>query len=100
MCRAAGRGEDDLEAARLRGGGVLVGEVGRAVRGHHADLVGHAELGERFVGLGDEGPVGVGAHDEADEGGVFHGVRKAGEWNAGENVAESTNAPKKEQANR
>ena len=44
--RAAGAGDQHLEAARARAGGVLEQQVGRAVRGHHAHLVGDAELVE------------------------------------------------------
>ena len=68
MRRAARGGEDHLEAAVFRRGRVDVRDVGRPVRGHHPDFVRNAEFVQRFVGLGDEGPVGIGAHDESDGG--------------------------------
>ena len=44
--------------------------LGVAVGGHHADLVQDAALGQLLGGLLHGGHVGLGAHDDADAGGV------------------------------
>ena len=55
--------------ALLGARGVLEEEIGRAVRAHDPDLERDAELLERVGGVGHRLPVGLRAHDDADEGG-------------------------------
>ena len=78
---AAGACDQHLEAARVRAGGVLEQQIGRAMRGHDAHLVGDRELLEHLGGALHGLPVGGGAHDDADErlhqGIVSNNVRKA-----------------------
>ncbi len=58
MGRAAGAGDDGLEAARLCRGGVVEEQIRRAMRRNDARLVGHAELLEHLRRRLHDGPVG------------------------------------------
>ena len=68
MGSAAGGSNDDAQAALGRGGGVLVGCVGGAVGGNHADFVGDAELIQQLGARPHSVEVRVAAHDDADAG--------------------------------
>src|SRR5262245_29806172 len=63
---AGGRDEDlePPEAGRRR---VLVGALGRAMRGDDRHLVGHVELVEEVETALEDGQVAVAAHDDADD---------------------------------
>src|ERR1700675_4895021 len=63
MRGAAGAGDDDLEAGRVRALGKGIEPLGRAVRRDDARLVGHAQSIERVGGMLHGLPVGLAAHD-------------------------------------
>ncbi len=69
---AAGAGNDDLEPARARGGGVFEQQVGRAMGGDHPHFVRDAELLQHLGGGAHRLPVRLRAHDDADE--RFHPI--------------------------
>ena len=64
--RAACTSDDARETAILRGGGVFVKQLWRAVRADNALLIGDAEVVEDRGGVRHGGPVGAGAHDDPD----------------------------------
>ena len=63
MRRAAGAGDDHLEARGFRAFGESIEPLGRAVGGDDAGLVGHVERVERLGGMFHGLPVGLAAHD-------------------------------------
>ena len=63
MRRAAGAGNDHLEAFRFRTFGEGIKTLGRAMRGNDAGVVADAERIERFGGMLHGLPVGLAAHD-------------------------------------
>ena len=65
---AARAGDEDFEAASRRRRRILEHPVRRAVRGDDLGFVGHAERVELRSGVLHGLPVGLAAHDEADEG--------------------------------
>jgi hypothetical protein len=68
--RQARSGDDHAQAAHARVLCVLRDHLGVAVGGHHADLVEDSALLEFLGGLLHLRHVGLGAHDDADAGGV------------------------------
>ena len=64
----AGAGDDRREAALGRHRGIVEEQIRRAVRRDDARLEGHAEFLEDHGGGLHGRPVGVGAHDDADQG--------------------------------
>ena len=67
MRRAARSGDDHLQAARLGAGCILHHPGGRAMRGDHLRLMRHAEARQCFAGRAHRLPVGLAAHDDADQ---------------------------------
>src|SRR5580658_437816 len=65
--RATGACDQHFQPAPPRAGSVFEQQVGRAVCGHHAHLVGDGELVQQFRGRLHRLPVGRGAHDDADQ---------------------------------
>lgn len=61
--RAAGAGNDDLNAALFGLAGVGVHEFGRAVGADDPAFMGDAEEAEHVVGMAHGFPIGLGAHD-------------------------------------
>ncbi len=66
--RTTGAGDDHGDAPVGRAGGVVEHLARGAVRGDHADLERHVELGQRHRGGFHRRPVGVAAHDQPDAG--------------------------------
>ena len=66
MRRAAGAGNDQLEAALLCALGVLVKPLGRAVRRDDALLIRDAEPVERLRDMLHRLPIRLAAHDDAN----------------------------------
>ena len=64
--RAAGAGDDHLEAAVLGALGVGIEPLGRAVGRNDAGLVRHAERIQRLGGVPHGVPVGLAAHDDGN----------------------------------
>ena len=62
--RAAGAGDDHLDAGRLRALGEGVEPLRRAVGGNDASAPGDAQLGQGFAGRLHRRPVGAAAHDQ------------------------------------
>jgi hypothetical protein len=79
---AAGARDDGAQPAPARGEGVLAHEVRRAVRRDDAAFVRNPELGQRVVGVAQRLPIGLAAHDDADERrrSVHGGERNIGAW--------------------
>ena len=73
MGRAARAGDDDFEAALGCSGSVFGQQLRRAMRGDDALLMRHAELGEHFARMAHGFPIGLAAHDDADERFFVHG---------------------------
>jgi hypothetical protein len=69
---ATGAGDDDPEATRAGGDGVIAQPVGSAVGGDDAGLVRDYKLDESRGRVAQGGPVGLAAHDDADEGRGVH----------------------------
>ncbi|MNM57678.1 hypothetical protein D3C81_688920 [compost metagenome] len=65
--RAAGTGDDHLDATRLGFFSVLEQQVRGAVGRNHFHLVGDAELFQHIGGVAKGGPIGLGAHDHANQ---------------------------------
>ncbi len=68
MGGAAGTGDDAAESSPGCLRGITEEEIGRAVGGNHSSLVRHAELLEPATGVLHGLPVGIAAHDDANEG--------------------------------
>ncbi len=66
MRRAAGAGDDDLEALRFRPLGEGIEPLGCAVGGDDARFIAHIERIERLGGMLHGLPVGLAAHDNGD----------------------------------
>src|SRR4030081_888685 len=67
MGRAASRGDNHLEAPRFRGTGEFRSEPWRAMRGHDVTFVGDAKAFKSLGRRAHRFPVGLTAHDDADE---------------------------------
>lgn len=67
VSRAAGTGDDHLDATRLSLFGVLEQQVRGAVGRDHFYLVRDAELFQHIGGVAKGGPIGLGAHDHANQ---------------------------------
>lgn len=67
MASAASARDDHFEPALTGVRGVLEEQVGCAVRGDNANLVGHSDRFQSFDRVSHRLPVGAGAHDHADE---------------------------------
>ena len=76
MCSAAGSGDDDSDASAFGGLGVARHFVGSAMGGDDFRFEGHGEFAADFGRGLHGGPVGIAAHDDADEwfGAAFHVV--------------------------
>ncbi len=72
MGRAAGSRDDDAEPAAFGGGGELEQQIGRAVGGDDLRFVRDLELAKDFDGRREGLVVAFGAHDDGDEGFLFH----------------------------
>src|SRR5512137_3175674 len=68
MARTAGTGDDGLEAALRRSFGVFEQQVRRAMGRDDARLEGNAEILEDDRGRLHGRPVGIGTHDDSDDG--------------------------------
>jgi len=69
---ATGSGDDGAQAALAGSGGILEQQIRGAMGRDHLRLVGHAVLLEDAGGSLQHGPVGVGAHYQADQGRGVH----------------------------
>src|SRR5687768_6182227 len=67
MRGAAGAGDDQLEPAPLRRGGIIVKPLGSPVRRNDLHFVGDAEAVQRLGGVAHRLPVGPAAHDDPDQ---------------------------------
>ncbi len=67
VSRAAGRGNDDFNAASSCARGKLGRQLRRAMSRHDAAFVRDAKLGQRLVGVAHGFPVRLAAHDDGDE---------------------------------
>src|SRR3954471_6998013 len=63
----AGRADEDLRAARQSVSNVALEQIGRSMRGYHAKLVWHAQLGQRVGRLLNDLEVRSAANDDGDE---------------------------------
>ena len=66
MRRAAGAGDNHLEACGLRALGEGVEPLRRAMGGNDARLIGNTERVERLGGMLHGLPIGLAAHDNCD----------------------------------
>src|ERR1051325_5094136 len=73
MCRSPRARDDHLHAAALRPGAVVEHHVRGAMGGHDLRLIGNVELAEDLRRVLHGVPIGLAAHDDADEG-SRHGV--------------------------
>src|ERR1700693_112753 len=89
MRRAAGTGDDDLEALLARGLGERIEPLGRAMCGHDYRFMSDARRGRGGGGVLHGFPVGLAAHDDGDRvlsrGHVFAPPwrKKAGDYRGG-----------------
>ena len=71
MGRAARAGDDDFQTARARAADIFFQAVRIAVGGNHLGLRTDAEFRQGLGGGFHHRPVGIAAHQDAHEGGVF-----------------------------
>lgn len=78
VCGGAGGGDDDLEATVFGLSGVAEGAVGGPVCGEDGTFEGDFELFEKVAGGFHPGPVGLAAHDDANDGAGVGGADDLG----------------------
>jgi hypothetical protein len=67
MSGAAGAGDDQLEALRLRAAGEIIKTVGRSVGGDDSSFIGNGEPVQRLGGMAHGLPVRLAAHDNGNQ---------------------------------
>jgi hypothetical protein len=65
--RATGTGDDHLDATAFGLFGVLEQQIRGAVGRNHLHFVGNAEFFQHIGGVAKGGPIGLGAHDHANQ---------------------------------